>query len=40
MYLALSCDSRIVDCDEAVSFLVHVKPPKMIEDPNRMLLWS
>lgn len=36
MYLALSYDHRIVDGQEAVTFLVHVK--NCIEDPSRLLL--
>ena len=42
MYVApkseTSCDHRIVDGAEAVSFLVHIKPPNAIENPERMLL--
>lgn len=36
MYLALSCDHRVVDGCEAVLFLVRVK--QLIEDPERLLL--
>jgi len=36
MYVALSYDHRIVDGEQAVTFLVHVK--ERIEDPERMLL--
>jgi 2-oxoglutarate dehydrogenase E2 component (dihydrolipoamide succinyltransferase) len=36
MYLALSYDHRIVDGEQAVSFLVHVK--NVVESPERMLL--
>jgi 2-oxoglutarate dehydrogenase E2 component (dihydrolipoamide succinyltransferase) len=36
MYVALSYDHRIVDGEQAVSFLVHVK--ERIEDPARLLL--
>jgi 2-oxoglutarate dehydrogenase E2 component (dihydrolipoamide succinyltransferase) len=36
MYLALSYDHRIVDGQEAVSFLVRVK--ELIEDPETLLL--
>jgi 2-oxoglutarate dehydrogenase E2 component (dihydrolipoamide succinyltransferase) len=36
MYLALSYDHRIVDGEQAVRFLIHVK--ERIEDPERMLL--
>ena len=36
MYLALSYDHRIVDCKEAVTFLVRVK--ECLENPERMLL--
>jgi 2-oxoglutarate dehydrogenase E2 component (dihydrolipoamide succinyltransferase) len=35
MYLALSYDHRIVDGQEAVSFLVHVK--EVLEDPSRLM---
>jgi 2-oxoglutarate dehydrogenase E2 component (dihydrolipoamide succinyltransferase) len=38
MYLALSYDHRVVDGQEAVSFLVRVK--ECIEDPSRLLLQS
>ena len=36
MYLAISYDHRIVDGEQAVKFLVHVK--EQIEDPSRMML--
>jgi 2-oxoglutarate dehydrogenase E2 component (dihydrolipoamide succinyltransferase) len=36
MYVALSYDHRIVDGEQAVTFLVHVK--QRLEDPERMLL--
>ena len=36
MYVALSYDHRIVDGEQAVTFLVHVK--ERLEDPERMLL--
>jgi 2-oxoglutarate dehydrogenase E2 component (dihydrolipoamide succinyltransferase) len=36
MYLALSYDHRIVDGEQAVTFLVRVK--QYLEDPARMLL--
>jgi 2-oxoglutarate dehydrogenase E2 component (dihydrolipoamide succinyltransferase) len=36
MYVALSYDHRIVDGEQAVTFLVRVK--ERIEDPERMLL--
>src|SRR5205807_10654974 len=36
MYLALSYDHRVVDGQEAVTFLVRVK--ECIEDPSRLLL--
>lgn len=36
MYLALSYDHRIVDGQEAISFLVHIK--KNLEDPTRFIL--
>jgi 2-oxoglutarate dehydrogenase E2 component (dihydrolipoamide succinyltransferase) len=36
MYLALSYDHRLVDGEQAVTFLVRVK--KRIEDPTRLLL--
>jgi 2-oxoglutarate dehydrogenase E2 component (dihydrolipoamide succinyltransferase) len=36
MYLALSYDHRLVDGEQAVSFVVHVK--ERLEDPERMLL--
>jgi 2-oxoglutarate dehydrogenase E2 component (dihydrolipoamide succinyltransferase) len=36
MYLALSYDHRIIDGEQAVTFLVHVKD--CIENPERMLL--
>ena len=36
MYLAMSYDHRIVDCREAVSFLVRIKD--LIEDPQRIML--
>jgi 2-oxoglutarate dehydrogenase E2 component (dihydrolipoamide succinyltransferase) len=36
MYVALSYDHRIIDGEQAVTFLVHVKD--RIEDPERMLL--
>jgi len=36
MYVALSYDHRIVDGEQAVSFLVRVK--ERLEDPGRMLL--
>ena len=36
MYLALSYDHRVVDGQEAVTFLVQVK--EHIEDPQRLLL--
>ena len=36
MYLALSYDHRIVDGEQAVRFLVHVKD--CLENPERMLL--
>ncbi|MBN9543655.1 MAG: 2-oxo acid dehydrogenase subunit E2, partial [Alphaproteobacteria bacterium] len=35
MYLALSCDHRIVDGKEAVTFLVRIK--ECIENPERLL---
>jgi 2-oxoglutarate dehydrogenase E2 component (dihydrolipoamide succinyltransferase) len=36
MHLALSCDHRIVDGKEAVTFLVRVK--ETLEDPARLVL--
>jgi len=36
MYLALSYDHRIVDGEQAVKFLLHIKDS--IESPQRMLL--
>lgn len=36
MYVALSYDHRIVDGEQAVTFLVHIK--ERLEDPERMLL--
>jgi 2-oxoglutarate dehydrogenase E2 component (dihydrolipoamide succinyltransferase) len=36
MYAALSYDHRIVDGEQAVTFLVHVK--ERIEDPARLML--
>jgi len=36
MYVALSYDHRIVDGEQAVTFLVRVK--ERLEDPERMLL--
>jgi 2-oxoglutarate dehydrogenase E2 component (dihydrolipoamide succinyltransferase) len=36
MYVALSYDHRIIDGEQAVTFLVHVK--ERLEDPERMLL--
>jgi len=36
MYVALSYDHRIVDGEQAVTFLVRVK--ELLEDPERMLL--
>jgi 2-oxoglutarate dehydrogenase E2 component (dihydrolipoamide succinyltransferase) len=36
MYLALSCDHRIVDEREAVTLLVRIK--QALEDPARLLL--
>jgi 2-oxoglutarate dehydrogenase E2 component (dihydrolipoamide succinyltransferase) len=36
MYVALSYDHRLVDGEQAVTFLVRVK--ERIEDPGRMLL--
>ena len=36
MYLALSYDHRIVDGEQAVSFLVHVK--ECLEAPDRLML--
>lgn len=36
MYLALSCDHRIVDGRGAVTFLVRVK--EVLEDPQRLVL--
>ena len=36
MYLALSYDHRLVDGEDAVRFLVHVK--NCIEDPERLML--
>jgi len=36
MYVALSYDHRIVDGEQAVALLVHVK--ERLEDPERMLL--
>jgi 2-oxoglutarate dehydrogenase E2 component (dihydrolipoamide succinyltransferase) len=36
MYLALSYDHRLIDGEQAVTFLVRVK--ERIEDPTRMLL--
>ena len=36
MYLALSYDHRIVDGEQAVSFLVHVR--QCLEDPDRLML--
>jgi len=36
MYLALSYDHRIVDGEQAVKFLIHIK--QCIEDPQRLLL--
>jgi 2-oxoglutarate dehydrogenase E2 component (dihydrolipoamide succinyltransferase) len=36
MYIALSYDHRVVDGEQAVRFLVHVK--QMIEDPAALLL--
>jgi 2-oxoglutarate dehydrogenase E2 component (dihydrolipoamide succinyltransferase) len=36
MYLALSYDHRIVDCQQSVSFLVRVK--EFLENPTRMLV--
>jgi 2-oxoglutarate dehydrogenase E2 component (dihydrolipoamide succinyltransferase) len=36
MYVALSYDHRIVDGEQAVTFLVRVR--ERIEDPERMLL--
>ncbi len=36
MYLALSYDHRIIDGEQAVKFLVHVRTS--IEDPQRMML--
>jgi 2-oxoglutarate dehydrogenase E2 component (dihydrolipoamide succinyltransferase) len=36
MYLALSYDHRLVDGEEAVTFLVKVK--QVIEDPARLLI--
>ncbi len=36
MYLALSYDHRLIDGQQAVSFLVHIK--KMLEDPARLLI--
>ena len=40
MYVALSYDHRIVDGAEArgAGFLVRIKPPNAIENPERMLL--
>jgi len=36
MYLALSYDHRIIDGEQAVKFLIHIK--QCIEDPQRLLL--
>jgi 2-oxoglutarate dehydrogenase E2 component (dihydrolipoamide succinyltransferase) len=36
MYVALSYDHRIVDGEQAVTFLVHVK--ERLENPERMML--
>ena len=36
MYVALSYDHRLVDGEQAVTFLVHVK--EQLEDPARMVL--
>ncbi len=36
MYLALSYDHRIVDGEEAITFLVRIK--QLLEDPSRLLL--
>ena len=36
MYLALSYDHRIVDGEQAVGFLVHVR--QCLEDPRRLML--
>jgi len=36
MYVALSYDHRIVDGEQAVTFLVRIK--ERLEDPERMLL--
>jgi 2-oxoglutarate dehydrogenase E2 component (dihydrolipoamide succinyltransferase) len=36
MYVALSYDHRIVDGEQAVTFLVRVK--ERLEDPERMML--
>jgi 2-oxoglutarate dehydrogenase E2 component (dihydrolipoamide succinyltransferase) len=36
MYVALSYDHRLVDGEQAVTFLVHVK--NLLEDPARMVL--
>ena len=36
MYVALSYDHRLIDGQQAVSFLVHIK--ESLEDPTRLLL--
>jgi 2-oxoglutarate dehydrogenase E2 component (dihydrolipoamide succinyltransferase) len=36
MYVALSYDHRLIDGEQAVTFLVHIK--NLLEDPARMVL--